>query len=56
MLAEVATLSVTIDADAEPGPRQLRLDTPVGLTNPVVFMVGQLPEFSEKDEKAAPAD
>jgi hypothetical protein len=56
MLAEVATLSITIDADAEPGPRQLRLSTPVGLTNAVVFVVGQLPEFSEPDEKSAPAD
>ncbi len=55
-LAEVATVSVTIDADAEPGPHQLRLATPLGLTNPVVFVVGQLPEFQEKDEKASPAD
>ena len=56
MLAEIATLSVTIDADAEPGPRELRLGTPVGLTNPITFVVGQLPEVSEKDEKLQPAD
>jgi hypothetical protein len=56
VIAEVATLAVTIDAAAEPGPRQLRLATTMGLTNPLVFCVGQLPEFMEKDEKTAPSD
>jgi hypothetical protein len=55
-LSELATLSVTVDTDAEPGPRQLRLRTSLGLTNPVVFVVGDLPEFLEKEEKATASD
>jgi hypothetical protein len=55
-ISELATLSVTIDADAEPGPRHLRLGTTLGLTNPVVFVVGDLPEFSEKEEKTTAGD
>ena len=46
-IAELVMLRITIDADAEPGPRELRLAGARGLTNPVVFCVGQLPEFSE---------
>jgi hypothetical protein len=55
-ISELAILSVTIDADAEPGPRQLRLRTSLGLTNPVVFVVGDLPEFRENEEKATAND
>lgn len=46
-IAEVATLRVTIAEDAEPGVREIRLGTPNGLSNPMVFRVGQLAEFSE---------
>ena len=53
VLSEVVTLAVTIDADAEPGPVQLRLVTPLGLTNPVAFSVGQLPEVVEEEPAAA---
>ena len=55
VLSEIVTLAVTIDADAEPGPWQLRLMTPLGLTNPVAFSVGQLPEVVEQ-EPAAPIE
>ncbi len=44
-IAEVATVEVTVAADAEPGPRELRLGTDNGLSNPLVFQVGKLPEF-----------
>ncbi len=54
-LSETVTLAVTIDAEAEPGPWQLRLITPLGLSNPVAFSVGQLPEVVEQ-EPAALAD
>jgi hypothetical protein len=47
VLSEAVTLAVTVDADAEPGPWQLRLVTPLGLSNPVAFSVGQLPEVIE---------
>lgn len=55
-IAEVATLKVTLAADAEPGEREIRLATPNGLTNPLKFLVGQLPEFSDPPAKAANPD
>jgi len=55
-LAEIVTLEVTIAPDANPGDRQMRLQTPLGLTNPLVFQVGQVPEFREKDVKTGKAD
>ncbi len=56
VIAELVTLAVTIDANAEPGPRQLRLATALGLTNPLVFCVGQLPEVMEKEDKSSTSD
>jgi len=53
VLSETVTLAITIDADAEPGPWQLRLVTPLGLSNPVAFSVGQLPEVVEQEPAAA---
>ena len=59
-IAEIVTLHVTIAANAEPGQRELRLQTAAGLTNPLVFYVGQLPEFQKKERDpylgAPPAD
>lgn len=46
-LAETVTLEVQVAEDARPGQRELRLWTPRGLTNPLVFWVGLLPESSE---------
>ena len=46
-----ATLEVTIAPDAPPGNRELRLFTAIGLTNPLVFQVGTLPECSEPEAK-----
>ncbi len=54
VLSEFVTLAVTIEPDAKPGPQQLRLATPLGLSNPVVFSIGQLPEFIEQDEAPSP--
>ncbi len=50
-IAENVVLQVTMAPDAEPGERELRLGTPSGLTNPLVFCVGQLAEFSEEPAK-----
>ena len=47
-LAGLVFLEVSIAADAEPGQRELRIRTPVGVSNPMVFHVGQLPELSRK--------
>ncbi|MHC4510952.1 MAG: hypothetical protein ACYTAO_18680 [Planctomycetota bacterium] len=46
-LAEMVLIEVTIEPDAEPGERELRFKTATGLTNPVVFQVGTLPEIRE---------
>ncbi len=43
-IAETVTVQITIPADAEPGNRELRLSTPQGLSNPLVFCIGQFPE------------
>lgn len=47
-IAEKVSLEVTLAPDAEPGTRELRVSTPLGLSNPLAFCVGQLPEFREK--------
>lgn len=47
-LAETVTLRITLAPNAEPGEHELRLQTQLGLSNPLVFCVGQQPEFSEK--------
>ena len=51
-LVETVTLEVTIDRDADPGERELRLQTESGLSNPLVFCVGQLPEVAEKSGRS----
>ena len=50
-IVERVTLQITMAADAAPGERELRLGTALGLTNPLMFCVGQLPEFSRKPAK-----
>ena len=47
-LANIAYVEVTIAPDAQPGERELRLGTLRGLSNPLVFHVGQLPEVCRK--------
>jgi hypothetical protein len=60
VLSEIATIELTIAPDADPGPRQLRLGTALGLSDPVVFCVGQLPEVIEVEsaegDAAAPVE
>lgn len=51
-IAEVATLRVTIDADAAVGDREIRLATPGAASNPLKFRVGTLPEFSKSPAQA----
>jgi len=48
-IAEVVMIEVTIAPDAPPGDRELRIVTPRGLTNPVLFRVGLHPEISETE-------
>lgn len=46
VIAETVTLEITLAADAPHGERELRLQTPGGLSNPLVFCVSQLPEIT----------
>ncbi len=46
-LATTVLVEISIDRDATPGERELRLSTRLGLTNPLRFHVGTLPETRE---------
>lgn len=48
-VAETVTLQMAIDPGADLGRREVRLQTLQGLSNPIVFFVGRLPEFTEKE-------
>ena len=48
-IAETATLQVTLAAGAAPGERELRLASRLGISNPLIFCVGQLPEFRKRE-------
>lgn len=55
-LSEDVRLELTIAADAAPGRRELRLKAAGGLSNPVVFQIGRLPEFSESEPNESPGE
>lgn len=46
-IAEKVRLKVSVSADAAAGQRELRLETANGVTNPLYFFVGRLPEWSK---------
>jgi len=48
-IAERLFIELTIDPDATPGDRELRLIAPAGLTNPMCFQVGTVPEYDQKE-------
>lgn len=50
-IAENVHIQITLDPTAATGERELRLVTPAGVTNPIVFCVGQLPEISKQAAK-----
>ena len=47
-IATLTIVEVAIAPDAQPGERELRLATLRGVSNPLAFHVGQVPEFSRK--------
>jgi hypothetical protein len=47
-IAALVWVEITIAADAPPGPRELRLITPRGVSNPLPFHVGQVPETTRE--------
>lgn len=53
-LAETVTVEITIAPNAAPGWRELRLEMPNGLTNPLPFALGQYAEYSYKSAKSTP--
>jgi hypothetical protein len=53
-IGETVNLRVTLATNAEPGDREIRLATPTGLSNPLRFQVGQLPEFTKQDARSVP--
>jgi hypothetical protein len=54
-IAEIVSVEITVAPDATPGARQLRIESNQGLTNPVIFCIGDLPEFGRKPARVAPA-
>ena len=50
-LADSVTVEITLAANAEPGRRELRVETPRGISNPLAFYVGRLPEFREQESE-----
>ncbi len=50
-IGETVSVEVTIDPDAALGERELRLETALGLTNPLAFWIGSLPESSDPPAK-----
>lgn len=55
-LSELVTLEVSVGRGARPGARFLRLVTPRGVSNPLVFEVGELQEVSEVPAATGPTD
>lgn len=47
-LAHILYAEITVSPDAVPGPRELRIGTPRGISNPLVIHVGEYPEFCRK--------
>lgn len=45
-IANLIIAEITIEKYAEPGPRELRIRSNRGVSNPLVFMVGQVPEYA----------
>lgn len=48
-IAETVIIQVVVSTNAALGQRELRLGTPVGISNPTVFWVAQLPEHIEQE-------
>lgn len=55
-LSEDVVLEITVTPDATLGCRELRLVTNLGLSNPVIFHIGELPEVTEKEPNDGLAD
>lgn len=54
--SNAAAVRVIIAPDAAPGPREIRAVTAEGVSNPVKFFVGDLPEIMENEATDSPAN
>ena len=52
---ELVFAEVTVAPDAKPGRREIRVITKRGVSNPLPFYVGQVPEVARKPMKTMPA-
>lgn len=52
-ISNLVTIEVTVEKGAASGPRELTLATQRGVSNPLIFHVGQLPEVSRKPMSTA---
>lgn len=52
-VANLVFAEVTVAPDAEPGPREIRLGTLTGATNPMTFHIGQFPEVAREPMRTA---
>jgi len=55
-MADKVVLQVSVATNAPPGDRELRLGTPLNLSQPLRFCVGTLPEYSRAAANAANPD
>jgi len=55
-LAELVILRIKISPDAEPGPREMRFQTMMGLSNPRLFQVSELSEYRETEPNNKTSD
>ncbi len=52
-ISSLVIAEITVARDARPGTRELRLVTARGISNPLVFCIGQFPEYSRKPMKTS---
>jgi len=55
-ISEIVTVQIKLAPDAEPGEREVRLRGKFGLSNPLGFHVGLLPEYREQEPNDKVAD
>jgi hypothetical protein len=55
-ISEFMTVQLTLATNAMPGDHEIRARTPGGLSNPLKFCVGLLPETTKPDWKALPKE
>jgi hypothetical protein len=55
-ISEFMTLQLTLATNVAPGDHEIRVRTPGGLSNPLKFCVGLLPETTKTDWKAVPKE